>query len=193
MRYNGYMSLDKKSRIIIVHGWKSSPKVGWIGWLTRQLKEQGYDVVAPALPNPRQPDLAQWQKVLLQKVGNSKSLILVGHSLGTYTLLELVNVLPRDIVIEKLILVAGFTLSKENTWMPAHYLTDNDLAFIKKRVKKAYMIYSNSDHTVKPAQSRAAAKAIGAKTIQMPMMGHFLNIFHKKLPVVLELITDDAS
>lgn len=180
----------KNAKVIIVHGWASSPKRGWIAWLADLLRERGYDVSAPAMPNPRRPQMDEWVEALLAEVGDAKCLILVGHSLGSYALLLLARELPEDVHVERLILVAGFSPEKDKTYWPEHHIDAADFVRIRARVARSYCIYSNNDRMVEPARTKEVCAKLKGHLILQQDMGHFSNLKLDELPIVLECITE---
>ncbi len=175
-------------KVLIIHGWASSPRRGWIKWLASELRAKGYVVEAPALPKPRQPDPVAWVETIHAAAGDSKRLIVIGHSLGTYALLEFIKGLPPDVRVEQAIFVAGFYLDKTSTYWPEHYLTDKDFIQLRRRIKKSLVIYSNDDRVVVPNRSRALAQRLKAELLLDPGQRHFSNLKLKTLPIVLQLL-----
>ena len=52
-------------------------------WLHNELRNKGFEVIAPTLSNPEEPDPEAWTKTLLEEVGPlNDETIIVGHSLG---------------------------------------------------------------------------------------------------------------
>ena len=179
-------------KVIIVHGWASSPHRGWINWLADELKNRGYEVVAPAMPKPRQPDMADWLKAIQEAAAGSQSLIVVGHSMGTYALLEFIRILSATVKVKQAIFVAGFYVNETDTYWPGHFVTDKDFVQIRRRIKQSTVIYSNDDRVVVPNRSRELAKQLKAEMILELNRRHFSNLKLKTLPIVLEVIEENS-
>src|ERR1700727_3644107 len=96
-------------RAVIIHCWGGVPNYAWYPWAKIQLEARGYDVLVPEMPNTYEPQLDQWLFHLIQVVTNpDEELILIGHSLGTVTIMRYLETLSDHQRIVKAILVAGF-------------------------------------------------------------------------------------
>lgn len=180
-----------KPLVVIVHGWASTPKKGWIEWLRKKLAdEHGYSVVAPAMPSPRRPDLEQWIATVMAACAGHKRIILVGHSLGTLTILHTILRLPADVHIEKIVLVSGFFVEPTAKYWTNYILSDKDFAQVIGRVGARYVLYSTNDRMVEPNLTARLARHIDAKLIPQVNMGHFTNLKVKTLPIVLDAVLE---
>ena len=47
-------------RAFIIHGWGGNPNKDWIPWVVLQLKEKGYEVRAPLMPDTDYPQIEPW-------------------------------------------------------------------------------------------------------------------------------------
>src|SRR5689334_27006 len=96
-------------RAIIVHCWGGHPDYAWYPWLKVQLEQQGYQVSVPAMSDTDTPKLAAWLPQLQAAIGTpDDQLVLIGHSLGTVTIMRYLETLPQSQRVGKVILVAGF-------------------------------------------------------------------------------------
>jgi predicted alpha/beta hydrolase family esterase len=92
-------------RVLIIHGWGNRRPLGhWHRHLANNLRQQGHVVAYPQLPNTDFPDLTQWLEVVkteLDMLGeiNNNELVVVGHSLGclTWINLALQGLAPKDV------------------------------------------------------------------------------------------------
>lgn len=97
-------------RAVIVHCWGGSSDYAWYPWLKAELEKLGYQVTVPDMPNIDEPKLTEWLPKLQEVIGQpDDELLLIGHSLGTVTIMRYLETLPADARIDKAILVAGFT------------------------------------------------------------------------------------
>lgn len=71
-------------RFVILHGWENRRPPGhWEHWLTEQLRERGFDVDYPQLPDPDTPDLDTWLELLDELVTrDERPVTLLAHSLA---------------------------------------------------------------------------------------------------------------
>lgn len=79
------MANELTPRIVILHGWENRRPPGhWEHLLANQLRERGYEVDYPQLPDPDTPDLGVWLKELSALIdGPGEPVTLVAHSLAT--------------------------------------------------------------------------------------------------------------
>lgn len=177
-------------RVIIVHGWADDPRQGWISWLVQQLRGQGIEALAPAMPEPRTPNIDIWLKELDRIVGElDEHTVLVGHSLGVYVLLRYLSGYTKQAKIAKLILVSGFA-GHERVAKGKRALPEVDFDLIKQRAELIYSIFSDDDELVPPEWSEQLGKDLGATNILEKGKGHFAGLHGcEQLPVVLEAVT----
>src|SRR5258708_39143180 len=97
-------------RAIIIHCWGGTSDYAWYPWLQVELEKQGYQVPVADMPNTDEPKLIEWLLKLEELIsGSDGELLLVGHSLGTVTIMRYLETLPKGEQISKAIFVAGFT------------------------------------------------------------------------------------
>lgn len=70
--------------VVILHGWENRrPPEHWEYWLTEQLRERGFEVDYPQLPDPDTPDLDTWLERLDELVTrDERPVTLLAHSLA---------------------------------------------------------------------------------------------------------------
>src|SRR5579862_2693213 len=97
-------------RAVLVHCWSGTPDYAWYPWVKRQLEQRGFTVTVPLMPDTDRPKLTLWLPHLQSVIGSpDDELLLIGHSIGTVTILRYLETLPVDMHVGKVILVAGFT------------------------------------------------------------------------------------
>jgi len=103
------------ARVLIIHGWiNRRPEGHWQRRLAAALRDQGHIVSYPQLPNPEDPQLAEWLEVIvaeLQQLAEvetrrSEPLIVIAHSLGCVTWLHLALKDLAPEVADRVLLVA---------------------------------------------------------------------------------------
>ncbi len=68
----------------------------WILWLWKSLKDRGFVVKAPAMPEPDEPTIENWVHFLKTFVGEAdEDTYFVGHSIGCQTILRYLETLPE--------------------------------------------------------------------------------------------------
>ncbi len=177
------------TRVVIVHGWADDPTKGWIAWLAHELRADGVEVITPAMPEPKKPNINAWIDTLANVVGSvDQQTALVGHSLGTYVLLRYLDAYPADDQLGKLVLVAGFA-GNERLEQGRRALPEVDFARIKTKVTQIYSVYSDNDDIIPAKWSKALGEGLGAQNVLDAGKGHFAGLHGcDTLPTVLHLI-----
>src|SRR5579862_6380225 len=94
---------------VILHGTDASPDDHWFRWLQGELEERGYSVWLPQLPGAERPSAQRYNKFLLNGgFGFNEDTILIGHSSGAVSILNLLQVLPGNFMIKASFLVGAF-------------------------------------------------------------------------------------
>ena len=86
--------------VLIIHGIGGHAGIHWQKWLHDELIKSGFNVLMPNLPNSDHPDRKEWLKIIKVKVKgiDPQELIIVGHSLGVTTALDLLGGIDRKII-----------------------------------------------------------------------------------------------
>lgn len=92
-------------RVLILHGWGGSEFPHWQAHLANDLKEDGYEVSFPELPNKDFPRLDEWLEALKKEVEEFKPEVVVCHSLANTLWFKFLEENEID-EVEKLMLVA---------------------------------------------------------------------------------------
>jgi predicted alpha/beta hydrolase family esterase len=99
-------------RILVIHGWSNHRPAGhWHRELVKALRTQGHVVSYPALPNPELPELEAWLEIVAQELEllgevDGDELIVVAHSLGVLTWLNLAMQRRVPVHVDRVLLVA---------------------------------------------------------------------------------------
>ena len=102
------------SRVFIIHRWSGSPDKDWVPWLAEMLREKGYEVITPTMPDTDKPRIEPWVKKLKDTLGKPRhDDVLIGHSIGCQTILRFLERLKEGNRVRKVILVAPW-LKLEN-------------------------------------------------------------------------------
>ncbi|MFI1733848.1 RBBP9/YdeN family alpha/beta hydrolase [Streptomyces acidicola] len=163
-------------RASIIHGYGASPDDHWFGWLAGRLSEQGIPTTIPALPNPHDPDPAQWTEAVRADLGTlNENSIVVAHSLGCLTVLRCLRSLPDSWHLGTLVLVSGF-----NDRLPAlpelnSYIGGGcDVEGLSNHIGRLTIIRSDADPYVPPGHTDRLAGLLGVSAQVVPGAGHFL-------------------
>lgn len=182
-------------RVIIIHGWDGYPDEGWFPWLKANLKESGFEVTIPSMPNASEPKIDIWVPFLSKIVGKpDKNTLLVGHSIGCQTILRYLEGLEKGKSIGGMVLVAGFldlkNLSPEEMETIKPWLVKKiNLRKVKSHVPNITAVFSDNDTWVSLKNEEIFKKELDAKTVILQNKGHFSGSDDvTEIPVVLEEI-----
>lgn len=128
---------------VILHGTAETDRSFWFPYLRKALKEKGYAVSIPLLPDPDHPKLENWLPVALEETYTEET-ILIGHSAGCplqLSVLENINV-----KIKQAIFVAGYARSKSDSPRPEPILQEHyNWKKIAENVEDLIFINSDND------------------------------------------------
>jgi|SRR3989344_2391552 len=138
-----------KNRIFIVHCWSGHPAYCWYPKVSADLTNLGYNVVVLQMPTPDEPSQQTWVEVLSTAVGKpQKTDILIGHSIGSVTILRYLESLSDNTKIKAAVLVAGFTDDLGYSELANFFTKPLNFNQIKKRADKFILIHSDNDQYV---------------------------------------------
>ena len=93
--------------LYIAHGYNANSQKNWFDWLKNQFPEVDGHLID--FPNSTEPKLEEWSQTLKENIDlSSGENIIVAHSLGVITVLDMISNVTSDINIKGLVLVAGF-------------------------------------------------------------------------------------
>src|SRR5258706_1143792 len=182
-------------KIIFVHGYTASSKESWYPNIGKELTKLGIDFAVPDLPGGEHPHASEWLDKIHQTVlETNKSLVLVGHSLGTRAiLLYLEKYQPK---VKTVFLIAAFANRLEN----AHKYDNGsyadffehkiDIQKIKPLVEKFVVIHSKDDE-LDYEQAVEISKDLNAKLITYQDKGHFTE--PENANIVLEALREELN
>lgn len=79
-----------KQKVLLVHGYKTTPNGAWFPWLMAEVKKLAVFAVALDMPTPAVPLQAEWVSEIARAVDRhaGDDVYLVGHSLGVAAILD---------------------------------------------------------------------------------------------------------
>jgi len=193
--------MPDQKRVFIIHGWGGNPGEAWLPWLAKNLKEKGFSVEVPEMPDTDNPKIEAWISYLEKKVGQcDENTFFVGHSIGCQAIMRYLEKLPENEKVGGAIFVAGwFTLSnidgEEDRLVSSPWLNlPIDFEKIKKHTKKFICIFSDNDPYVPAENWDMFSKNLGAEIIIEKNKGHFSDEDGvKELPVALDAVLKIAQ
>ena len=173
---------SKKKRVVIVHGWASSPKDCWFPWLSGKLARQGIEVIIPAMPSPKKPNIKRWIAKLAKSIPNPDvNTFFVGHSLGCYIILKFLEEYAEKKVGG--VVCVGGRLGKEGRPL----VSGEIVRHIAPRIRA---IFSDDDYYIPLSEAERFHRELGAEVSIEHNRGHFS---HKEgiteLPEVLDALS----
>lgn len=175
---------------LIIHGIEGHAGVHWQGWLHDELVERDYKVLMPNLPHSDHPDRAEWHKTIKKEVRDAafSNLIIVGHSLGVPTALDLIESEKKK--AKALISVSGFGRDY-GAELNSYFLRERDIDFeaVSELIDKAFVVYGDDDPYVPQEILKDLADKLGVEPIIIKKGGHLnTNSGYKKFPLLFELV-----
>jgi predicted alpha/beta hydrolase family esterase len=159
--------------VIILHGIGGHAGIHWQQWLSDELEKVGCKVAMPNLPNPDHPDRLAWLEAAENVVKDvpPENLIIVGHSLGVTTALDLVEVDNKSAF--GLACVSGFA-EDYGAELNSYFLSERtvDFEIINARVKNAAVFYGDNDPYVTQSALANLSKGLKVEPFIVPSGGH---------------------
>ena len=140
-------------RAVLLHGTDGSPNDHWFPWLKNELKENGYEVFAPTLPENHTPNHGIYDDFLKNSSWDFNDNLLVGHSSGTTTILNLLMAdwFPK---VKASVMVGTFLnekLTKTADWYEAGqfdglFVQEFDIEKLKRKCPEFIFVHGDNDH-----------------------------------------------
>ncbi|MDQ0870209.1 putative alpha/beta hydrolase family esterase [Arthrobacter sp. V1I9] len=178
-------------RVLIVHGYESSPHANWFPWLQGALEAEGIAVTVVPLPDSDEPDNAAWENAVSAALGvPDAATVVVAHSLGAVTALRVLAALPEPWELGSLVVVAGFTEPLQALpELDGFLAADVDVERLVTNIGERIVLRSDTDPLVPAAASDDLARRLGARLQVHPGAGHFMaDDGVTRLPALLDLI-----
>jgi pimeloyl-ACP methyl ester carboxylesterase len=180
-------------RAVILHGTDGAPDINWFPWLKAKLEAQGYAVWIPLLPENHTPNWRVYNDYLLAGDWDFADNIVIGHSSGAVSLLNLL----MDERCPKIKL--GVLLGAWASGVPLRYEAGNrqfDNLFrpegfvfelIRSKAEKLAFMHGGDDPFCPLEQAEYLAHELGAPITVVPG-GHHLGSKYTELPELWEII-----
>ncbi len=140
-------------KAVLLHGTDGSPNDHWFPWLKKELEENGYEVFAPALPENHTPNRDIYEDFLKNSSWDFNDNLLVGHSSGTTTILNLLMAdwFPK---VKASVIVGAFlneNLTKTADWYEAGqfdglFVQEFDIEKLKRKCPEFIFVHGDNDH-----------------------------------------------
>lgn len=188
--------------VYILHGLGADSDSNWFPWLKRELKKRGYTVAVPDFPSSAVPKLDEWLNVLKSTIGQYGEGVLIGHSLGgllaiqyllsggqspkvilAATPFQKASILPElDDFFPESEAVKSLRRVKFTSTSPIDQMVELVKDEPKSKITEFIVIQSDNDPIVYEQDAEKWAKALNAKLIILPGLGH---LYCETLPEIL--------
>lgn len=177
---------------IILHGTDNTPGGNWFRWLEGELKDRGYEVWLPQLPDAAVPDAQKYNQLLLNHGFDfNDQTILVGHSSGAVAILNLLQELPEGKHVKASFLVGAFKGPLDKAARSKLFPKPFDFEKIKSHCGKFVFIHSDNDPYVPLSDAEFLADKLDAELVVEKGQGHFnleTGPQYREFPRLLKLI-----
>lgn len=172
-------------RIVLIHGYNSGPDQNFHPWLAAQLKEQGFEVIAPKLPLEGEPDALACIDALVTAVGRlDEKTIIVGHSLGAVLALRYLEAAEAASTPRAVILV-GAPWQTKSEKIKNLFLSEFDYDVVAWKAKEFVVIHDKEDQLVPFDHAQKFQKMLNAELIEASGADHFMDA---QYPILLQTI-----
>jgi len=180
------------TRVFIIHRWEGSSQGDWLPWIKSKLKNLGYEVVIPDMPETNMPVIEKWVGHLDKICQNpDTNTFFIGHSIGCQTILRYLEKLNKP--VGGAIFVAGWFILEdleddETKKIAMPWLTTPiDLKKIKQILPKSALFISDNDPYGAFEQNKNKFKKLGSDIIVLHNAGHITkDDGFTEIPAVLE-------
>jgi len=167
-------------KVILVHRWSGNPDSDWYKSVSTSLKEEGFQVEIPEMPNTDKPEISEWVGKLKEicPKPNAETLF-IGHSIGCQAILRYLEQLDSKIKVGRVLFVAPwFNLQNlegpEEEKISKPWVENSiDLEKVKTHLTTITTIFSDNDPYVSLSDKEVFKQILGSKVIVEHNKGHF--------------------
>ncbi len=154
-------------RVLLVHGFKTTPNGSWFPWLMGELKKQAVYACALDMPTPATPKQEEWVAEIARAVDRhvAGTVYLVGHSLGVAAILDYLQS-ENARAVAGAVLVSGKTHPSENLATAGFYQAF-DFEKIKNQCKSFVIIHATNDDMVPYEEGVLLARELGVELVTL--------------------------
>lgn len=162
-------------RAVFLHGTDGSTGDHWFPWLKDEFESSGYDVFCPSLPVNHTPNRVLYSKFLKESDWNFEYNVLVGHSSGATTILNLLSEewFPKQRAI---VLIATFLnehLTRSADWYEKGQFDDLfpangfDLDRICPKAGQVFVVHSDDDSYCSYADAKEFCAQLNGRFVRI--------------------------
>ena len=185
-------------KAVLLHGTDGSPNDHWFPWLKKELEENEYQVFAPTLPENHTPNRDVYEAFLKNSGWDFSDNLLVGHSSGTTTIL---NLLMADWFpsVKASVLVGTFLneklLNKQEWYTPGQFdrlfVREFDIEKIKSKCPEFIFVHGDNDHACDYNDAKEFCQQLDGDFITIKNGAHLSGSSGiTEIPEIIEKITE---
>jgi hypothetical protein len=179
-------------RAILIHGFNASPDMNFHPWLRDQLRDRGFEVVAPTLTlrADQEIDLPTIIEEMKKQIGFLKSDdILLGHSLGGLLILQYLEAVEMTETPRAVILVgAPWKVAKAE--LRRLFMADLDADVTMWKSREFVVVHSKDDKLVPIEHGKRLAESLKARFVERDGDDHYMAA---EYPILRDLIVEIAN
>lgn len=175
-------------RIVLIHGYKSSPRQNFWPWLSDALRERGHDVVAPELPNPAEPICQEWVDTIKKSIHRpAGDTVFIAHSLGCVALLHYLEQADMAGTPKAIILIsAPFHIASER--FASFFVPPVDFETVMWKGQEFILVHAKDDAVIPFDHAKRYEQELNGALKEIETGGHLMDV--TELSILLDLIDD---
>ncbi|HEY1085695.1 MAG TPA: alpha/beta fold hydrolase [Candidatus Saccharimonadales bacterium] len=191
----------RPNQVVFLHGTGGDPGDHWWPWLRAEFAKSYYEVWAPVLPDNDKPNQETYWNFLMSRGVDFEDVVLVGHSSGATTVLNLLmdDRFPR---VRAAVLVGVF-LNQNLTSRREDFEKDQfvdlfpkngfDWNVIKRKADNFYFVHGDDDPYCEYEDTVKASERLGGELITIKSGGHLTSRFGiVELPQLTAVLKHDG-
>ena len=172
-------------RVVLIHGYNSSPEENFHPWLYRQLKDRGFDVIAPKLPLVGEVEALACIEAVIKAVGRlDENTIILGHSLGGVLALRYLEAAEAASIPRACILV-GSPWQTKSEKTRGLFLTEFDYDVVTWKAREFVIVHDKEDKLLPFDHAEKYVRMLQAQLVATVGNDHFME---KEYPILLETV-----
>lgn len=185
-------------KAVFLHGTDGSPNDHWFPWLKQELEKYEYDIFAPTLPDNHRPNRDTYNDFLKNSNWDFTDSLLIGHSSGTTTILNLLMAdwFPK---VKAAVLVGTFLnekLTKSADWYEPGQFDDLfvqgfDIEKIKSKCPAFILVHGDNDASCDYDDAKEFCQKLGGDFITIENGAHLsISSGITEIPELVEKLKD---
>ncbi len=179
---------NKYTKAILLHDWGSNPNKAFFPWLKTELENQGLEVIAPSLPNAKNPDFNAWLAEF-KKLNIDENTLVIGRSLGSTLALAAAQ---QGHKIGKLIAVCT---PLTNDVISKFFDDIGEWQFdkIRQNINEIVVVHSTDDPFIPEKVSQKISSELSTPLIMVENADHFTSDQYSEILEACNLWTQDPD